>query len=118
MPLSVIGHLPVPAAAIAHRHIGEVLFLSRYMRRRDAEGVNRIRGGLIGTSDNRRVEVYAWTGAVGQHADTDFGPRFIYLCPIVAGGRTLMVGNSVSPPPAAALIRANWMSVADGRAAA
>ncbi len=29
-----------------------------------------------------------------------------------------MVGNSVSPPPAAALVRANWMSVADGRAAA
>lgn len=85
--LDIIGNLKVPNSVYRHRHYLEAKALSRVMGR----GKNSDHGGVVGTENNSRAELYAWHNPVRTHIDSTESDCWIYGL-ILKPGRNLSLG--------------------------
>jgi len=73
-PIEVIGQLPVPNAVRSHRFYREALVNARLLHRKKLAGERE--GGVVGTENTQRCELYGWAPNVDPHIDNT---GFAYL---------------------------------------
>lgn len=73
-PLLALRSIPVPDAALQHYNVHEASCCVQVLRKSE----DRLVGGVIGTKNTKRAELYGWANPVGRHVDGKGNARFIY----------------------------------------
>lgn len=74
-PLSVVGQLDVPAAALQHYHVVEALACASVL----TDGRERVVGTTNDAAREPALELYGWAPCVQPHTD---GFGWVYFCPL------------------------------------
>jgi hypothetical protein len=91
-PLEIIGNIDIPTSVMMHRFVREALGCAHIMAKNVEGGDSREQ--VVGTANNKAVELYGWAPHVDSHADNT---GFVYLVALNEGRSTVNVWADFEP---------------------